>query len=136
MSTVGEAGTITTIDANTIPSVTGNGGSLTKGDPEEQWTTVHLQGTYTDPVVIIGVPSEVGGEEAVPRLRNLRYGPAAPDDGCDGHCFDVRMQEPSCRDDLHLAETIPYLVIEAGTWYTDGVLRGVAASHSRHPEHL
>jgi hypothetical protein len=99
MSTVGEAGTITTIDANTIPSVTGNGGSLTKGDPEEQWTTVHLQGTYTDPVVIIGVPSEVGGEEAVPRLRNLRYGPAAPDDGCDGHCFDVRMQEPSCRDD-------------------------------------
>ena len=65
------------------------------------------------------MPSEVGDEEAVARIRNLRYGPADDDDDCDGHCFDLRMQEPSCRDDLHLSETVPYLVMEAGTWYTD-----------------
>ena len=102
MSTVGEAGTVVTIDANTTPSMQAGG-----GDPEEQWQVVQLGGSYTDPVVIIGVPSEIGSEEAVARVRNLRYGPADENDECDGHCFDLRMQEPSCRDDEHLSETIP-----------------------------
>ena len=39
---------------------------------------------------------------------------------CDGHCFDLRMQEPSCQDDLHVEEEVPWLVLEAGTWFTDG----------------
>ena len=38
---------------------------------------------------------------------------------CDGHCFDLRMQEPSCQDDLHVEEEVPWLVLEAGTWFTD-----------------
>ena len=79
--------------------------------------------------VFIGITTARGTQPVVPRLKGIHYSNPlgdytnvanlATDDGCSGHCFDVRLQEPSCFDDLHLAEEIHYMVLEAGTWYTD-----------------
>lgn len=122
MSTIGEAGSLQTIDYRLTPScIAGN------CDPEEQWQRIDLSGNYINPVVILGVPSELGGEEAVGRVRGVGYGSRpsttrhwASDGPCTGHCIDIRLQEPDCRDDLHLEEELPWLVMESGTWYTDG----------------
>jgi hypothetical protein len=109
-NTVGEAGVIHTIDYS----------QTAHRDPEEQWQTVQLTGSYTDPVVVIGVPTELGGQEAVARVRGLRYSGVNDGDSCDGHCFEVRLQEPACLDDLHVSEELPWMVMEQGTWFTDG----------------
>jgi hypothetical protein len=85
-------------------------------DPEEQWLTVHMGSGYTDPVVIVGPASELGGQEAVARIKGLRYQSPCVDptdcgtggmntysagsltdsdksvNDCDGHCFDLRLQ--------------------------------------------
>ena len=122
MSTIGEAGTLQTIDYRLTPSCIAG-----TCDPEEQWQRIDLGGNYLNPVVILGVPSELGGEEAVGRVRGVGYGSRpstsrhwASDGPCTGHCIDIRLQEPNCRDDLHLEEELPWLVMESGTWYTDG----------------
>jgi hypothetical protein len=109
MQTIGEAGTIGTIDYQMTPSQ----------DPEEQWTLVRMQGAYTNPIVIIGVPTAFGPDAVTARVRNIRYGPSDDDDTCDGHCFDIRLQEPSCLDDVHMGERVPWMVIESGTWFSD-----------------
>ena len=70
-------------------------------------------------IVILGVPTAFGPAAAVPRIRNLRYGPDSDEDLCDGHCFEVRLQEPPCYDDVHMAEQLSWLVLESGTWYAD-----------------
>ena len=122
MQTIGEAGHVQTIDYRLTPScIAGN------CDPEEQWQRLDLGGNYINPVVILGVPSEAGGEEAIGRVRGVGYGnrPStgrhwASDGPCTGHCIDIRLQEPECRDGLHKEEELPWLVMESGTWYTDG----------------
>ena len=132
-TTIGEGGRVRTIDYRlTYSGLTGQ-----TVDPEEQWLTVHLGSQYTDPVVIVGPPTEVGGGESVARIRSLRYSTAQAagqtaggaaggitdnnlsDNACDGHCFDLRLQEPSCQDDIHVEEEVAYLVLDAGTWFTD-----------------
>lgn len=82
----------------------------------EDFVTVNLQGTdYTNPVVFGGVPTEHGGDEVVVRINALRYKTR----GCDGWCFDIRLQEPSCLDQRHpLPETVHWMVMEAGSWVT------------------
>ena len=124
--TIGESGVLQTIDYR---ETTGYSQETNGGTPEEQWQTVHLTEAFVDPVVIIGTSTARGTQPTVPRLRNIVYSNPlgdytdeanlATDDGCNGHCFDVRMQEPSCLDDLHLSEEIHYIVLEAGAWYTD-----------------
>ena len=123
--TIGESGVLQTIDYR---DTTGYSQETNGGTPEEQWQTVHLTEAFVDPVVIIGTSTARGTQPTVPRLRNIVYSNPlgdytdeanlATDDGCNGHCFDVRMQEPSCLDDLHLSEEIHYIVLEAGAWYT------------------
>jgi hypothetical protein len=103
-ATIGEAGVTHTIDWTDTPS----------GDPEEQWQTIQLAGNYIDPVVIIGVPTSLGPQQAVTRIRNLRYSGEGDDDECAGHCFELRLQEPECMDDLHIEEELPWMVMEAG----------------------
>ena len=80
---------------------------------------MHMGGSYTDPIVIVGLASELGGQEAVPRIKGLRYqspcvDPTDCDTGgtvtssagsltdsdksindCDGLCFDLRLQARS-----------------------------------------
>ena len=69
-------------------------GELGKVDAlAHDFVTVHLTGRfYTNPVVFGGVPTEHGGDEVVVRIAGLRYKTR----GCDGWCFDVRLQAPSC----------------------------------------
>ena len=132
-TTIGEGGHARTVDYR----MTASGLMGQTVSPEEQWLTVHLGGQYTDPVVIVGPPTEVGGQESVARIKSLRYSTAQQagqqggtvggtvggnnlsDQACDGHCFDLRLQEPSCQDDLHVEEEVPWLVLDAGTWFTD-----------------
>jgi hypothetical protein len=67
---------------------------------EAQWVTVQLGGQYTDPVVIIGVPSSLGGQEAVARVKDLRFGDGVS--ACDGHCFEVgRISNRDARKRAH-----------------------------------
>eukprot|EP01043_Picozoa_sp_COSAG02_P104859 COSAG02_NODE_40865_length_400_cov_1.375415_1_plen_133_part_11 len=67
-------------------------------DPENSWVTVQLDGEYESPVIFASVPASVGAQEAVTRIRHIRHGSG----NCTGWCFDIRLQEPSCRDDVHL----------------------------------
>ena len=90
---------------------------------------VELAEHMTDPVVIIGVPTTMGGDPVAARIKEPFYSvqhldysteeARATDDHCDGWCFDVRLQEPSCFDDVHVSEEIHWLVLEAGTWFSD-----------------
>jgi hypothetical protein len=84
-------------------------------DPENAWVTVQLDGEYESPVIFASVPASVGAQETVTRIRHIRHGGG----NCTGWCFDIRLQEPSCRDDFHLSENLAWMVFEAGVYYTD-----------------
>ena len=118
--TIGESGIAQTIDyRDTTDSAT----------PEEQWQRIELTESLVDPVVFIGIPPARGTQAAVARLKGIKYSNPLgdytdganleTDDECNGHCFEVRLQEPSCMDDLHLSEEIHWMVLEAGAFYTD-----------------
>ena len=118
--TIGESGIAQTIDyRDTTDSAT----------PEEQWQRIELAESLVDPVVFIGIPPARGTQAAVARLKAIKYSNPLgdytntanleTDDECNGHCFEVRLQEPSCMDDLHLSEEIHWMVLEAGAFYTD-----------------
>ena len=108
---VGEVGMIHTVAANSS---------------QNSWVTVALKGAYVNPVVFGGVPTHDGGaaagtdsaSEVVVRFQNMRRGRA---NGCSaGHwCFDVRLQEPACKDDRHAREHISWMVLEHGVYRTD-----------------
>lgn len=91
-----------------------------------EWQTVELVGSYTQPVVIAGVPTEHGGQESVVRIRNLRErDPAATNSGeqspdvCLGWCFQIQIVESACYDGTHATELVPWVVMEAGSYRTD-----------------
>lgn len=82
-----------------------------------EWQTVSLGLPFkATPVVFAGVPSSNGNEEAVVRVADVRYGDG---EDCIAWCFNVRIQEPSCRDDIHLPEDLSWMAWEAGMFYTD-----------------
>ena len=90
----------------------GESGDLTIMD---EWITVQLKGYYFKPVIIAGPPTYHGTHAVVARIRNLRHG-----HDCPGWCFDVRLQEPPCMDQVHPnPEGMNWLVIESGAWVTD-----------------
>jgi len=81
-------------------------------DVDDQWVSVSLPTSFTDPVVIAGPHSNNGGDASVVRVRNVT-----------SDSFEIRVQEWEYKDGDHAVETISYLVIEAGTHVTDsGVL--------------
>ena len=76
------------------------------------WKTVNLQRTYANPVVIMGPASRTGGDPVTVRVNNVT-----------SNSFDVVIDEWDYRDGRHTAETISYLVVEAGTHtLADGTL--------------
>ena len=90
-TTIGEGGRQRTIDYR----LTASGLTGQTVDPEEQWLTVHMGGSYTDPVVIVGPPSELGGQEAVARIKGLRY-QAAGTAHTQYSAGTVRARMPAC----------------------------------------
>jgi predicted extracellular nuclease/2',3'-cyclic-nucleotide 2'-phosphodiesterase (5'-nucleotidase family) len=67
------------------------------------WTMVDLERTYTNPVVIASDPTRNGADPATVRIRNVTE-----------DSFEIRLQEPLYRDQIHVFETVGYLVVEAG----------------------
>jgi hypothetical protein len=71
-----------------------------------QWHTVNLTNTYTNPVVIMQPPSYNGADPATIRLQNVTAG-----------SFDFQIDEWDYWDGAHAAETMSYLVMDAGVFY-------------------
>jgi uncharacterized repeat protein (TIGR03806 family) len=71
---------------------------------DQNWKTVRLSNTYKNPVVIAGAPGYVESDQVTVRVRNVQAG-----------SFEIRIDEWECLNEWHALETIPYLVVEAGT---------------------
>ena len=113
------------------------------------WTQVVVQGDYRKPQVFCGVPSKAGGDAVACRIAGMRHtvqgtklvlqndegtltgasDPAGGDhqapyrcvdeDDRDAWCFYIALQEPSCLDHWHTAETASWMVMEEGSWLSD-----------------
>lgn len=68
---------------------------------DSDWITVELDSYYFHPAIIAGTPTFAGNQPASARIRNLRHG-----HGCAGWCFDLRLQEAPCMDDVHVEEQV------------------------------
>ena len=67
--------------------------------------TIQLNGNYTNPVVFALPISSNGSDPAIARITDIQ------DDR-----FSVYLQEPEYKDGFHKAESLSYIVLEAGTW--------------------
>ena len=67
----------------------------------EQWHTLSLQNTYSNPVVLMQLITFNGSQPAHTRLRNV-----------GSSSFEYQIEEWDYLDQIHVAETIGYLVIE------------------------
>ncbi|AUC52192.1 hypothetical protein CDO87_02875 [Sagittula sp. P11] len=78
-----------------------------------QKTTLTLQRTYIDPVVIAFVASDTGAHEVNARIQQV-----------SGNTLRMFVQEPDYLDGIHpTGETVHYMVVEAGSWILpDGTL--------------
>ncbi len=77
-----------------------------------QATTLTLQRSYDNPVVIAYVATENGAQPVAVRVSHA-----------EGNALTLRLQEPDYLDGRHNAETVNYLVVEAGVWeLPDGTL--------------
>ena len=84
----------------------GNGneiGEVGSSSANANWTTVNLDRTYSDPVVIMGGLGMYGGQAATTRVRNVT-----------STSFQWRVDEWEYLDEGHNPETVSYLVIESG----------------------
>jgi hypothetical protein len=88
-----------TISSSSNHRPVGESGDITV---THKWVTIALQGYYQHPAVIAGVPSYKGGDPVAARIRHVRHG-----HGCAGWCFDIRLQEPDCKDDKHVRLCCP-----------------------------
>ncbi len=94
------------IQSGIIEAVTANAGKVGETGVvgiNHLWSHVNFSQPYQNPVVIMGSLSNVGGQGASPRIRNLT-----------STGFDVRVQEWDYLDGVHGIETVGYLVVEAG----------------------
>ncbi len=69
------------------------------------WTTVNLEKSFTNPVVIVSPVSERETDPCTVRVANVT-----------GSSFDLRVQEWDYLDDVHGAEKVSYIVVEAGVY--------------------
>jgi len=95
-----ELGLITT--TNTIAS-----GDVGNDPSTWTWDHVPLTGPFSDPVIVAQFPSRAGGQSSVVRIK---------DPGPEG--FDVRIVEPSNRDNRHVSESFGYLALDRGLYWT------------------
>ena len=86
------------------------------------WQTIELPRSFTDPVVVAGGASRVGGHQGVVRIRNVT-----------SDSFQIRFQEWDYLDGRHAFENISYFVIEAGQHeLTDGTIIMAGVVEARH----
>ncbi len=100
-----------------VPAAAGSAGeyggvySPQVSQDEAPWVLVELEGDYESPVLFGAVPSDSGDDETVVRFRNLRRGA-----DCAGWCFDLRIEEPSCRDGIHDSIRVGWMALEEGVF--------------------
>lgn len=66
-----------------------------------QWSTVVLNQTFTDPIIVAGPLSRDGGNPAGVRIRNLT-----------GSSFEIRVDEYEYLDEWHVLENVDFLMME------------------------
>jgi PKD repeat protein len=69
-----------------------------------QWTTIALTKSFQSPVVLVNPLSLKGGDPAVVQVKDVT-----------DHSFAMRVHEWSYLDGVHVAETVGYTVVEAGS---------------------
>jgi subtilisin len=84
---------------------------------DENWQTVTLEGTYTDPVVVTSVGTYNDADPVHARVRNA-----------GSESFEVRLEEWAYQDGSHGSETVNYVVIEAGQHTTEAGMDVVAGT--------
>ncbi len=72
---------------------------------DNMWQTVLMPGRYVNPVLIVGPPSNNDSEPGVVQLDRITE-----------ISFDVRFKEWSYLDGFHDAESVPYILAEAGRY--------------------
>lgn len=87
----------------TCSSIVGEVGQVTNLTHVAQ--TVTLSRSYTNPVVIAQPLSFNGGNQSVVRITDVQ-----------SDRFTFRIEEAPDQDGSHIAETVSYLVLEAGSW--------------------
>ena len=92
--------------AAVIPNFVGDGdigevGTIQVGD---SWTTVNLDQTFNNPVVISGPASSNDGAPLTIRVRNV-----------GSSSFQIALDEWDYLDNIHTSETVSYMVVEGGT---------------------
>ena len=86
--------------AATSQNMIGESGTISV---DENWTTVSLDGSYTDPVVVTSVGTFNDSDPVHARVRNAGSG-----------SFEVRLEEWEYQDGVHAAETVHYMIVESG----------------------
>lgn len=74
-------------------------------DFTHEWKTVHLQGTYSDPIVIAGPLTYDGRDPSTIRIRNV-----------NSNSFEIRVNEWPYRDGSHTTENAYFIVVEKGNY--------------------
>lgn len=107
------------LDANAatgdIQNMIGEAGTISV---DENWTTVTVEGSYTDPVVVTSVGTFNDPDPVHARVRNAGSG-----------SFEVKLEEWAYQDGAHSVETVNYVVMESGFHSTStgiDVLAGTA----------
>ena len=94
--------------APTLPDgaeVVGEAGQVTVAQPDgDTWFTVDFSATIEDAVVVLGPVEANGGQAAVTRVRNVT------DEG-----FEFQIDEWAYLDGAHVAETVSWVAVSAGT---------------------
>jgi hypothetical protein len=86
---------------------------------DENWTTVSLSGSYTDPVVVTSVGTYNDPDPVHARVRNAQSG-----------SFEVRLEEWEYQDGVHSPEAVQYIVMEAGEHDTEAGMSVLAGKAS------
>ena len=100
---VGFGGDAVFVSLSEIDKTIGEYGTIT--NLNHNWQTITLNQNYINPVVIVSDPTFNGTDPATVRLDNVTE-----------NSFELRIQEVNYKDDIHVLETVSYLVVEAGDW--------------------
>jgi hypothetical protein len=83
----------------------GEAGTKTIGQAGNQWHSVNLQGSYTNPVVFMQLMSYNGADPCHTRIQNVR-----------SNSFEFQIEEWDYLNQDHNSETVGYVVLEAGRY--------------------
>ncbi|WP_227379815.1 S8 family peptidase [Haladaptatus halobius] len=96
------------VDVEAAVSI-GETGTVTTNQPTPgAWHTVSLEGAYDNPIVLMQPLSYNGSHPCHIRLRNVQR-----------QSFEFQLEEWAYLDGTHTAETISYLVLDAGTYTSE-----------------